>query len=75
MRLTSRGRVTVPKPVRERLGLKHGRRLEFVVESGRILVCRAPRGTNPFPKFADRLGTFRGGKKGIIAWLRELREE
>lgn len=30
--MTSKGQVTVPKPVRERLGLKAGDRVEFIVD-------------------------------------------
>ena len=75
VRLTSRGQVTIPRSVRELFGLKRGDRLEFVVESGRILVRRAQRDTSPFAQYAGTLGTFRGGKKGINAWLRALRDE
>ena len=73
--LTSRGRITVPKPVRVRLGLKHGDRIEFVVQFGRTLVRRALQSTSPFSKYADTLRAFRGGKKEINDWLRELRGE
>ena len=30
--MTSKGQVTVPKPVRDRLGLKAGDRVEFIVD-------------------------------------------
>ena len=73
--VTSKGQVTVPKPIRERLGLKQGDRIEFVAESGRTLVRRARKGANPFAKYAGVLGTFKGGRKEINAWLRGLRDE
>ena len=73
--VTSKGQVTVPKAIRERLGLKQGDRIEFVAENGRTLVRRARSGANPFTKYAGALGTFKGGKKEINAWLRDLREE
>ena len=57
------------------VGLKQGDRIEFVAESGRTLVRRARKSANPFAKYAGKLGTFRGGKKEINAWLRDLREE
>ncbi|MGH7562940.1 MAG: AbrB/MazE/SpoVT family DNA-binding domain-containing protein [Gemmatimonadota bacterium] len=37
--LTSKGQVTIPKPVRDRLGLRPGDRLEFTVEpDGRMTI-------------------------------------
>ena len=73
--VTSKGQVTVPKPIRERLGLKQGDRIEFVAEGGRTLVRRARPGANPFAKYTGTLGTFKGGKKAINAWVRDLRDE
>ena len=54
--VTSKGQVTVPKPIRERLGLKQGDRIEFVAESGRTVVRRARKSANPFTKYAGVLG-------------------
>lgn len=73
--VTSKGQVTVPKPIRERLGLRQGDRIEFVAESERTVVRRARKSANSFAKYAGTLGTFRGGKKEINTWLRDLREE
>jgi AbrB family looped-hinge helix DNA binding protein len=42
-RVTSRGRVTIPKEIRERLGLKPGDRVVFVQRRGEIaLQARMP---------------------------------
>jgi antitoxin PrlF len=73
--VSSNGQITVPKPIRERLGLKQGDRIQFVAESRRTLVRRVRKSANPFAKYTDALGTFRGGKKEINAWLRDLRED
>jgi antitoxin PrlF len=73
--VTSKGQVTVPKAVRERLGLKQGDRIEFVSESGHTLVRRARPSANPFAKFAGALDTFKGGKKEINTWLGDLRDD
>jgi AbrB family looped-hinge helix DNA binding protein len=37
-----RGQVTIPKPVRDRLGLRAGQRLEVTEESGRVVLEKAP---------------------------------
>ncbi|MGB5879222.1 MAG: AbrB/MazE/SpoVT family DNA-binding domain-containing protein [Thermoanaerobaculia bacterium] len=38
--LTSKGQVTIPKAIRERLGLNKGDTLEFIIEDGRRIVVR-----------------------------------
>jgi AbrB family looped-hinge helix DNA binding protein len=73
--VTSKGQVTVPKPIRERLGLKQGDRIEFVAENHRTLVRRARKAENAFAKYEGVLGTFKGGKKQINSWLRDLRDQ
>lgn len=75
MSVSSNGQITVPKPIRERLGLNQGDRIEFVSEVGRTLFRRACKGANPFAKYAGSLGTLRGSKREIDAWLRDLRKE
>lgn len=41
-RLTSKGQVTIPQPVREALALKEGDRLIFTVEGDRATLARTP---------------------------------
>jgi AbrB family looped-hinge helix DNA binding protein len=53
-RLTSKGQLTMPKPVRDALGLKEGDRVLFRVEGERAIVARTPdllalAGTVPVP--------------------------
>ena len=74
-RVTSKGQVTVPQEIRVRLGLKEGDRLEFLAEDRCTIIRRARVAANPFAKYAGALGTFRGGKQEINAWLRNLRDE
>ena len=38
--LTSRGQTTLPKAVREALGLRPGDRLVYVIEDGAVRICR-----------------------------------
>jgi antitoxin PrlF len=40
--ISEKGQVTVPKPLRDRLGIKPGDRLDFIEEEGHIVVSKAP---------------------------------
>lgn len=40
-KVTSKGQVTIPKRVREALGIKPGSRVDFVVEEGRVVLKAA----------------------------------
>jgi antitoxin PrlF len=73
--VTSKGQVTVPIAVRNRLGLKEGDRLAFINQDGEI-VLRLDRGQkNPFAEYVGILGTFPEGISSINAWVRDLRDE
>lgn len=49
--VTSKGQVTIPKPVRDQLGLEAGSQVEFVMgENGEIVVRRAD-GERPESRF------------------------
>jgi len=74
-RLTSKGQITIPQEIRQRLGLREGDRVEFVAEDRRTIVRRATDKENPFDKYAGALGTFPEGKKKINEWVRSLRDE
>lgn len=39
--LTSKGQLTLPKEIRDRLGLKEGDRLRVIAEEGRIILTRS----------------------------------
>ncbi len=73
--ISSKGQVTVPQEIRNRLGLATGDRVEFVVEGERTVLRPARSVANPFSKYKGALGTFPGGRKEINAWLDELRTE
>ena len=73
--ISSKGQITIPQEVRNRLGLSAGDRVEFVVEGERTVIRPLRPRSNPFEKYAGILGTFPGGKKEINAWLRDLRSE
>ena len=58
--LTVKGQVTIPKRIRDALGLKPGHRVEFSVgENGTVVIHRAVP-TKPRPKVKDRFAAARG---------------
>jgi antitoxin PrlF len=73
--ISSKGQITVPQEIRNRLGLAAGDRVEFVVEDDRTVIRPVRSNSNPFEKYAGILGTFPGGEEEINAWLRDLRAE
>lgn len=40
-KVTSRGQTTIPKPIRESLGLRPGDRVEFLAQDGHVVLRRA----------------------------------
>lgn len=54
-RLTSKGQVTVPKAIRERLGLQEGDRVAFVEEDGQVVLKKAS--VIAFNHLADEIAT------------------
>jgi AbrB family looped-hinge helix DNA binding protein len=58
--LTSKGQVTIPKRIRDALGLKPGQRVEFSVgDNGTVVIHRAQTG-KPRPGTKDRFAASRG---------------
>lgn len=72
-KLDSKGRISVPQEVRSWLGLSSGERVEFVLKNGRTFFRPSRSGANVFDKYCGILGKFPGGKKGMTAWLRQMR--
>jgi AbrB family looped-hinge helix DNA binding protein len=73
--ISSKGQITVPQEIRNRLGLAAGDRVEFVVEGERTVIRPARSIKNPFDKYKGALGTFPGGEKESNAWVHDLRSE
>lgn len=54
--ITSKGQVTIPKPVRERLNLKPGGAVEFeLADDGRVVLVKAGRKTKQRPSRFERI--------------------
>jgi antitoxin PrlF len=72
--VTSKGQITIPLEVRQRLGLKQGDRVAFSVENG-LTILKPDRGeSNPFEKYAGSLGSLKT-KEEVKAWLNDLRDD
>ena len=72
--ISSKGQVTVPQEIRNRIGLSAGDRVEFVVENGQTIIRPLRSETNPFEKYKGVLKSFRS-RKEIDAWIGEIRDE
>jgi AbrB family looped-hinge helix DNA binding protein len=72
--ISSKGQVTVPQEIRNRIGLSAGDRVEFVVENGQTIIRPFRSETNPFEKYKGVLKSFRS-RKEINAWISEMRDE
>ena len=54
--VTSKGQVTIPKPVRDRLGIEPGNAVEFhLADDGRVILRKAT-GEPPRTRFSKLLG-------------------
>ena len=59
VRLTDKGQVTIPKHVRDGLGLRPGDEVEFVAEGGGYRLRKVLR-TNPFARYRGHLTALAG---------------
>ena len=72
-KITTKGQVTIPQPVREYLGLREGDQIEFVSENGQMIVRPLRAATDPFAKWSGRLPAFQSLDE-LKNWQREIRE-
>lgn len=70
-RLTQKGQVTIPKAVRQVLGIAPGDNVEFVVTADRQVVVGKSLSRSPFEKYAGYLSKKNGQDPDAI--LSELR--
>jgi antitoxin PrlF len=70
--ISSKGQITVPVEIRQRLGLKPGDRVEFVVENDRTVLLPPQREENPFEKYIGALPYDKPAPDSVAFW-REMR--
>ena len=70
--IRSKGRLTLPIEVRQRLGLKGGDKLEFAFEDGETVVRHVRAEDNPFTAYLGALPAF-SSREEIIQFNRNLR--
>jgi len=73
--LSSKGQVTVPQEIRNRLGVSAGDRIEFVIEGDRTVIRPSRENPDPFAQHMGILGPFPGGEDGIKAWIHDMRDD
>ena len=73
-RLSSKGQVTIPQKVRERLGLRTGDRVEFAEDGGNTVLRPVREGVRSFADYIGMAPGFRSVEE-INAWVREMRED
>jgi antitoxin PrlF len=76
-RISSKGQVTVPKGIRQLLGLKEGDRVAFVEENGKVMIAKASiiafnRLTDAISKEAKEKGIT---EEDLLKDLEQVREE
>ena len=64
MRITEKGQVTIPKDVRDALGLKPGTDVEIVVEGGQAMLRKAACATGKMTRGEKLVAQLRGIRKG-----------
>jgi antitoxin PrlF len=72
--ITSKGQITLPIAIRHRMNLREGDVVEFTLEAGVTTLQRQTEDTNPFEKWAGRLGGLRQ-IQDAVDWQRDLRDE
>jgi AbrB family looped-hinge helix DNA binding protein len=64
-RVTSKGQVTIPKEVRDKLGIRPGEDVDFAEEQG-VFYIRKARKKSPFDKWVGSLSHLKGSDSDDI---------
>ncbi|OLV17789.1 AbrB/MazE/SpoVT family DNA-binding domain-containing protein [Deinococcus marmoris] len=71
--VTSKGQITLPKTVRDYLGIKPGSRLEFVLEDGSVSVRNSAPAADPLQAWFGTMTLPEG--QTATGWVRDLRDQ
>ncbi len=71
VKITSKGQVTIPKEIRDKLGIRPGEDLAFEEKNGTFYIKKSLK-KSPFDKWVGRLKKYRGQKTDEI--IEDLRE-
>lgn len=76
-KISSKGQITLPVEVRNRLGVKEGESVKFVADKdGRTLVLPVREEENPFERWIGAaLPITEFGYEDSIAWVRDMRDD
>ncbi|NWF76547.1 MAG: AbrB/MazE/SpoVT family DNA-binding domain-containing protein [Nitrospirae bacterium] len=64
-KVTSKGQITIPKKVRDKLGIESGERISFIEKNGIFYIKKAVK-ESPFDKWVGKLKTLKGKKSDTI---------
>ncbi len=60
MKITSKGQVTIPLPLRDRFGLQPGTEVEFVAENGKVVLHPRRKRSHPVDNWLRQAGVAKG---------------
>lgn len=64
-KVTSKGQITIPKAIREKLGISLGERIGFIEKRG-VFMIRKPLQKSPFDRWLGKLEHLKGAKSDKI---------
>ena len=73
MKITERGQITIPKPLRKKYGITPATELELLESNGGLLLLKA-RGISPMEKFRGLARHSKGIPRNTDDFLRAIRE-
>lgn len=71
--LTSKGQLTLPKKIREQLGLRQGDRVELISENGQVVLRPQRADEHAFSSWIGRFSLPEG--EDPVAFVRDLRDD